>query len=146
MDSTVIVKCWEPKSHTARVLWYEATKTIKIPIQELFHRNVATRVDAKGQLSHSRRCHFEQDRTLPRPQLGTTDEAHMPLWLSKGVQFCKAQPADYIPRIFTDGAYDKADHDLHYVFDDTAVRRHAAASVVIVHDGPDWKDRLVFSI
>ena len=110
---TVIVKCWESASRTARILWYEATKTIEILILELFHRNVATRVDAKGQLSHSRRYHFKKDRTLPRPQLGTADEAHMPHWLTKGVEFCKSQAAGYIPRIFTDGTYDKAEHDLH---------------------------------
>ena len=86
VDDAAIAKCWEPTSRTARVLWYEATKTIEILIQELFHRNVATRVDAKGQLSHSRRCHFKKDRTLPRHQLGTADEAHMP-GLQKGWSF-----------------------------------------------------------
>ena len=121
-------------------------KTIEIPIGELFHRNVATRVDAKGQLSRSRRCHFENERTLPRPQLEAAEESHTPKWLQRGIEFCKSQPADYVPRIYTDGTYDEAEHDLHSIFDATAVRRHAAASVVIVHDGVDLKDRPAFSI
>ena len=122
-DDTVIAKCWEPTSRTARVEWYEVKPTIEIPMRELFHRNVATRVDAKGQLSHSRRCHFENDRTLPRPQLGAAEESHMPKWLQIRLEFCKMQTADYLPRIFS---------NLRSVFDATAVRHHAAASVVIV--------------
>ena len=45
-----------------------------------------------------------------------------------------------------DGTYDKADDDLLSVFDTTAGRRHAAPSVVIIHDIPDLKDRLTFNI
>ena len=67
-------------------------------------------------------------------------------WLQTAVDFCKAQNADYLPRIYTDGTYDETQFDLHSVFDTTAVRRHAAASVVIVHDGADWKDRPALSI
>ena len=78
--------------------------------------------------------------------MGAAEESQMPRWLQRGVEFCKSQPADYLPRIFTDGTYDEAEHDLHSLFDATAVRRHAAASVVIVHDGADWKDRPAFSI
>ena len=69
-DNTVIAKCREPTSRTARVVWYEVKKSIDLPLQELFHQNEATRVDARGQLSHSRRCHFENDRTPVQPQFG----------------------------------------------------------------------------
>ena len=66
-DDTVIAKCLEPTSRKARVEEYKVKQTIEIPIRELFHRNVATKVDLKGRLSHSRRCHFKNDRTVPRP-------------------------------------------------------------------------------
>ena len=64
----------------------------------------------------------------------------MAKWLQTAVEFCKAQNADYLPRIYTEK------FDLHIVFDTTTVRRHAAASVVIVYDGADWKDRPALSI
>ena len=35
-EETVIAKCWEPTSRTARVEWYEVKQTIKIPTRELF--------------------------------------------------------------------------------------------------------------
>ena len=130
----------------ARIVWYEAERSIEIPLQELFHRNEATWVDARGRLSHSQRCHFENDRTLPHPCLESQDESHMPKWLQTAVEFCKAQRTDYLPRIYTDGTYDETKFDLHRVFDATAVRRHAAASVVIVHDGADWKERPALGI
>ena len=64
----------------------------------------------------------------------------MPYRLTKDFEICKSQPAEFLPRIFTDGTYEEAEHDLHGVFDATDVRRHATASVVIVYDGPDLKD------
>ena len=64
-----------------------------------------------------------------------------PKWLQKAVDFCKSQQTDYIARIYTDGSYDESQFDLHSIFDTNAVRHHASASVVIVHDGPDWTER-----
>ena len=77
--------------------------------------------------------------------MGTSNESRIPKWLQRAVDFCKAQPLDYLPRIYTDGTYDKTQIDLHSVFDPTAVRRQAAASVVIVRDGADLKDRPAIS-
>ena len=145
-NNTVIAKCWEPTSRMARVDWYKVKRNIEIPLQELFHRNEATRVDARGKLSHSQRRHFKNDRTLPRPCLESTDESHTAKWLQTAVEFCKAQNTDYLPRIYTDGTYDETKFDLHSVFDTTAVRGHATASVVIVHDRADWKERPALSI
>ena len=67
-------------------------------------------------------------------------------WLLRAVDFCKAQPEDYLPRIYSDGTYDERENELHSVFDATAIRRHAAASVVIVHDGTDWMEKPALSI
>ena len=76
-NNTVIAKYWVASSQTARVLWYKVKKNIEIPLQEFFHRNEATRVDARGKLSHSQRCHFKNDRTLPGPCLKTSKESHI---------------------------------------------------------------------
>lgn len=54
--------------------------------------------------------------------------------------------ADYRPRIYTDGSYKELDHDLHTINEETAVRKQAQAGVVIVHDGPDWKDRSMITM
>ena len=67
-------------------------------------------------------------------------------WLRKTKEFCRTPADDYILTLYTDGTYREADHDLHSVFDGTAQRRHAAASVVILHDGEDWESRLAFSM
>ena len=50
-------------------------------------------------------------------------------------------PEDYIPKLYMDGNFREMDLDLHSVFESTAVRQHAAASVVILHDGEDLGTR-----
>ena len=65
----------------------------------------------------------------------------MSRWLQRVAECCKSQLSDYLPHIFTDITYDEAEHDLQRILDATAVRRHAAADVVIVYDGADWKDK-----
>ena len=69
-----------------------------------------------------------------------------PKWLEKAIQFCKAHTENYIPRLFTDGTYRETDHDLHSVFENTAFRRPAAASVLILHDGQDWETQPAFAM
>ena len=58
-------------------------------------------------------------------------------WIQKALDFCRSLPTDYIARIYIDGSYDESQFDLQSIFDANAVRRHASASVVIVHDGLD---------
>ena len=62
------------------------------------------------------------------------------------MEFLHQAPADYRPKIYTDGSYKELDHDIHTIFEETAVRKQAQAGVVIVHDGPDWKERPMFTM
>ena len=145
-NDTVVIKCWKPSERTARTEWYEAQETMEIPHSSLFATKDAIRVDAKGRLSGSHRCHFGNDRVVPRPLTTIRPNSTQTKWLDDAIQFCQAQPEDYIPRLFTDGTYTETDHDLHSVFESTAVRQHAAASVVILHDGDDWENRPAFAM
>ena len=56
----------------------------------LFQKDVAIRVDAKGQLSHSHRCHFDNDCQLPRPVPETPGAHRRPGWLKQAIEFCKS--------------------------------------------------------
>ena len=42
--------------------------------------------------------------------------------------------------------YREEDFDLHAVFDSMAVARKSGASLVIIHDGPDWKTRPIYAM
>ena len=46
----------------------------------------------------------------------------------------------------TDKTYKVTDHNLHSVFESTAVKQHAALSVVILHHGEDWDTRPAFAM
>ena len=46
-NSTVIARCWEAISRTARVEWFEYKKTLEMPYEQLFYRKEAMRVDAR---------------------------------------------------------------------------------------------------
>ena len=80
------------------------------------------------------------------PVTWVSDEANMPKSLKSAVDFCKTHQADVRPYIYTDDTYDDTEFDLHSFFDATKIWCHAAASVVIVHDGADWKETLELRI
>ena len=86
---------------------------------------------------------LQQRPTAPPTIIGATGVTLKPRWPEQAVHFCKSQPADYTPRLYTDGAYRESNFDLHSVFEADVIRKHAAASVVIMHDGIDWKSRPV---
>ena len=136
-NDTVIGRCWEPTSLTARAEWYKVKNTIEIPSQELFHIPEATRVDPIRQRSHLTRCHFKDDRITPRPQLGLFEDISQPKSLQMALDCCRSQPTDYIVRINTDGSCDVPQLDVHSIFDANAVRHYASASVVLLPDGLD---------
>ena len=96
-------------------------------------------MDARGQLSHFKRCHSENERTLPRSLVELDEETELMHWLQKVISFSRAHPTDDISHIYTDGTYDESEFDLHSLFDSTAVKRHEAARVIIIHYVMDWK-------
>ena len=51
-----------------------------------------------------------------------------------------------MPRLFTDGAYKKSDHNLHNVFESSAFKKLAAAIVVILYNRQDSETRPAFAI
>ena len=56
------------------------------------------------------------------------------------------QPADNTPRIYTDDKYWELDDNLESLLDPDAVRKHAAASEVIIHDSAAWIERPVLCL
>ena len=145
-NDTLVIRCWKPSARMARIEWYEAQKMMEVPHGSLFPREESVRVGSKRRMSRSHRCHFGNDVTVPRPLQSTKTHTTQPKRIQEAITFCQTQTADYIPRHFTDGTYKETDHDLYSVFESTAVEQHAAASVVILHDGQDWEKRSAFEI
>ena len=117
---------------------------VVVPIAELFRGQLSERVDQGGKLG--KRCFFKNSRLVPTPTGHNSRIQAQPDWVCKATDFCRRQGPTYRPGIYTDGAYEERDYDLHTVFDRNAVTKKSAAGMAIVHDGPDWQDRPIFAL
>ena len=115
----------------ARTDWFGHMEKMKVPYGSFFQRPEAVRVDAKRQLRRATKCHFGNDRKLPRLLTAAKIPMAPPKWLQEAIEFYKRQPEDFIPRLFTDGTYKVTGFDLPTVFEPKAVIQQAASSVVI---------------
>ena len=110
----------------------------------LFNGRQAERVDQGGLIG--RRCIFKNSRIIPSPKVNAVTTPVQPDWVIRAMTFCRTQGPSYRPRFYTDGAYKEQSHDMHSVFDTEAVHRKSAAGLVIIHDGPDWKERPIHAL
>jgi hypothetical protein len=104
------------------------------------------RVDQESLRKGSHQCKFVNERTTPAPKIKLQLQQLQPGWIREANEFVRKQPADYKPRIYTDGSYKEFGHDIHTVFEEEAVRKAARAGIVILHDGPEWKTRPIFAL
>ena len=92
------------------------------------------------------RCIFKNERVVPCPAVVPSLDTNEPNWVLEVEKFCKRQKEDYKPRIYTDGMFKEDDHDLRTIFNVRSVRVDTGASVIILHDGPDWRDREMLAL
>ena len=118
--------------------------TVIVPIIDLFRGSHTEHVDQGGKLG--KRCCFKNSRLVPTPTGHSTRDHTQPDWVCKATDFCRRQGLTYRPRIYTEGAYEEKDYDLHTVFDRNAVIKKSAAGLAIIHDRPNWRDRPIFAL
>jgi hypothetical protein len=136
---------WKMHDRDARFTryWRQDNNAI-VPIADLFRGQLSERVDQGGKLG--KRCFFKNSRLVPNPTGHIAGNPSQPYWVCRATDFCRKQGPTFRPRIYTDGAYEEKDHNMHTVFDKNAVTKKSAAGMVIVHDGPDWRDRPMFAL
>ena len=69
-----------------------------------------------------------------------------PKRLQEVIEFCKRQQENFIHRLFSDVTYREMGFDLHSAFEPTEVKQHAAGSVVILNDRPNWEKCPTFAL
>ena len=82
----------------------------------------------------------ESHRSTCVPRVSLAHAEHIPDWATQVVDWIAKAPAGFVPCIHTDGSYNEGSLSLASIFDDAHKTISATAGLIIMHDGPDWRD------
>jgi hypothetical protein len=100
------IDIWNLTERTEQCEWYTKRQgTHVIRLTDVFQRSKAVRVDQESLRKGSHQCKFVNERTTPAPRIKLQLQQLQPGWIREANEFVRKQPADYKPRIYTDGSY-----------------------------------------
>ena len=79
-------------------------------------------------------------RLTPVPHSYIMGTQETPQWVEQALQWVATAPPGFTPCIHTDGSYNEANSPIEAIFSDAHKRIQASAGLVIMHNGPDWRD------